>query len=269
MENTKLAAEYIISKMGGEFDCAVILGSGLGDWGDSLTNAVKVPYSEIAGMPTSEVKGHANCFIGGKCGDKKVLVMKGRVHLYEGWSPQDVVYPIRIMHHLGIKNLILTNAAGGVNLSFKPGDLMLITDHINFSGHNPLRGQDALNYGERFPSMSEVYSRELAVKAHNTANECGIMLKDGVYYYSVGPSFETPAEIRAIRVLGGDAVGMSTVHEATAAVQQGMKVLGISCITNMAAGILDQPLTHAEVLETGQRVKEKFAKVLSSIIYTI
>ena len=269
MEKAKLAAEYIASKIGRDFDCAVILGSGLGDWGDSLDCSVSVPYSECDGMPTSGVQGHANCFIGGKCGDKRVLVMKGRVHLYEGWSASDVVYPIRLMYHLGVKNLIITNAAGGVNMSFKPGDLMLITDHINLSGHNALRGQDALEYGERFPSMSEVYSRNLASKANNAANDCGIVLKNGVYFYSVGPSFETPAEIRAIRVLGGDAVGMSTVHEACVAVQQGMSVIGISCITNMAAGILDQPLTHSEVLETGQRVKEKFSKVLRAIIEVI
>lgn len=269
MEKAKLAVEYIISELGRDFDCAVILGSGLGDWGDGLENAKKVAYADIPGMPTSGVKGHANCFIAGKCGDKKVLVMKGRVHLYEGWSAQEVVYPIRLMYYLGVKNLIVTNAAGGVNLTFKPGDLMLITDHINLSGHSALRGQDALEYGERFPSMSEVYSKRLATKAINAANDCGIVLKSGVYYYSVGPGFETPAEIRAIRTLGGDAVGMSTVHEVCAAVQQGMSVVGISCITNMAAGILDQPLTHAEVLETGQRVKEKFSKVLRAIIDAI
>ncbi len=266
MENIKQAAEYILTKTGGGFDCAVILGSGLGEWGDTLTEQVRIPYADIAGMPISAVQGHANCFISGKCGNKKVLAMKGRIHLYEGWSATDVVYPIRIMYYLGIKNIIITNAAGGVNLTFKPGDLMVITDHINFSGHNALRGQEALNFGERFPSMSCVYSKDLIKKAVDAAHDCGIILKSGVYYYSVGPSFETPAEIKAVRALGGDAVGMSTVHEATAAVQQGMKVLGISCITNMAAGILDQPLTHAEVLETGKRVSQKFSKVLNSVI---
>ena len=269
MNDIKKAADYVLSKTQGGFDCAIILGSGLGDWGDNLTDATVIPYGDIPGMPTSAVKGHANCFICGMLGNKRVLAMKGRIHLYEGWSAQDVVFPIRIMYYLGIKRLIITNAAGGVNLGFKPGDLMLITDHINFSGRNALMGELALEFGERFPSMSEVYSKELAQRAMTAAHDCGIMLKSGVYYYSVGPSFETPAEIKAVRILGADAVGMSTVHEATAAVQQGMEVLGMSCITNMAAGILDQPLTHAEVLETGNRVREKFAKVINAIIKAI
>ena len=173
------------------------------------------------------------------------------------------------MKRLGVTKLIITNAAGGVNTDFKPGDLMLITDHINLSGHNALRGSEATEFGERFPSMSAAYDKRLREVAQRAASRLGIMLRSGVYFYSTGPSFETPAEIRAIRILGGDAVGMSTVHETTAAVQQGMQVLGISCITNMAAGILDVPLTHSEVLETGERVKDKFAMLVDEIIRII
>lgn len=263
------AANYILNVCGKTPDCAVILGSGLGQWGDTLENGHVIPYSEIPGMPVSSVKGHSNCFIiGEKCG-KTVLAMKGRIHLYEGWSAQETVFPIRIMKRLGVTKLIITNAAGGVNTDFKPGDLMLITDHINLSGHNALRGSEATEFGERFPSMSAAYDKQLREVAQRAASRLGIMLRSGVYFYSAGPSFETPAEIRAIRILGGDAVGMSTVHETTAAVQQGMRVLGISCITNMAAGILDVPLTHSEVLETGERVKDKFAMLVDEIIRII
>ena len=269
MLKAKKAAEYIEAKINDRIDCAVILGSGLGDWGETLSNKVVIPYSDIEGMPLSKVKGHSNCFIYGQVNGKNVLAMKGRIHLYEGFEANDVVFPIRIMKYLNIDKLIITNAAGGVNLNFKPGDFMLRTDQINLSGHTSLRGTEALEFGERFPSMSNVYDEVLRAIAVNASNECNVALKKGVYFYSVGPCFETPAEIRAIRALGADAVGMSTVHEATAAVQQGMRVLGISCITNMAAGILDQPLTHAEVLETGIMVKYKFEKLLNSVINII
>lgn len=263
------ATEYIRQQYPEKPDIAVVLGSGLGDWADTLTDSVTIAYTTVPGMPVSDVAGHGNCFIFGKKCGKTVMVMKGRVHLYEGKTVQDVVFPIRLMYGLDIPTLVLTNAAGAVNTDYRPGDLMLLTDHINLSGHNCLIGTDALDFGVRFPSMCDTYDSALRKLVTECAERLGVLLRRGVYYYCTGPSYETPAEICAIRSLGGDAVGMSTVHEATAAVQQGMKVLGISCITNMAAGILAQPLSHEEVMQTGKKVKEKFARLLDQILSSI
>ncbi|MBS6474797.1 MAG: purine-nucleoside phosphorylase [Clostridiales bacterium] len=251
------------------FDAAVILGSGLGEYGNTLSEIKEISYSNIPFMPCSTVDGHKGSVLVGKKGSKNLLIFQGRVHFYEGRSLNEVIFSVRLMHELGIKKLILTNAAGAVNESFLPGELMLICDHINLSGHNCLVGTEALDFGERFPSMCNVYSENLRHAAIAAAREKNICLREGIYFYCTGPSYETPSEVRAIRLLGGDAVGMSTVHEATAAVQMGMEVLGISCLTNMAAGISKQALTHSEVLETGKRTQRNFMTLIDKIIENI
>lgn len=258
--------EYMEQMKAFQPEIGLILGSGLGGYGEKLENPVYINYQDIPGFPVSKVMGHKNRFILGTLYGKRVIAMQGRFHYYEGIDQNCLTIPIHIMKDAGVKTLILTNAAGGVNLSFVPGDLMLITDHINMSGSNPLRGDNDDSYGPRFPDMSEVYSKALRDRVLEITQAEGIHLKEGVYTMFPGPSFETPAEIRMIRALGGDAVGMSTVPEAIAARHCGMDVIGISCITNMAAGILDQPLTHAEVIETADRVKETFEKVIDLII---
>lgn len=255
------AARELLECAGGVPDCAVVLGSGLGQWCEKFERAVSIPYGKVYGMPVSEVKGHGNRFVFGKLGGKTVLAMQGRVHYYEGYSAAQTAYPVRIMGEMGIKHLVLTNAAGAVNESFCPGDIMLIRDHINFSGHNALRGAR-----DGFVSMNGVYDGEMCALAHKAAARTGMALREGVYFYSVGPCYETPAEIRAIRLLGGDAVGMSTVHEATAAAQLKMKTAGLSLITNMAAGITGRELSHGEVLETGRQGAERFAALLEAMI---
>lgn len=266
------AAEYIkaqfpVSRMP---KVGLILGSGLGVLADYIENPIYIPYEGIPGFSQTTVEGHAGNFVYGSYQGKVVLAMQGRFHYYEGKSIEEVVFPVRVMKMLGIEILILTNAAGGVNLSFQPGDLMLITDHINMSGVNPLRGENLeILGGPRFPDMSFTYDPELRQLAIDVAKKQNFDLKTGVYAMMQGPSFETPAEIKMLRTLGADAVGMSTVPEAITAVHAKIKVLGISCITNMAAGILEQPLTHEEVIDTASQVRGKFISFLETVISVI
>ena len=266
------AAEYIKSQFPESQmpKIGLILGSGLGVLADYIKNPVYIPYKDIPGFPQTTVEGHAGRFVFGSYQGKTVLAMQGRFHYYEGKSIEEVVFPVRVMKILGIEILILTNAAGGVNLNFRPGDLMLITDHINMSGVSPLRGEnlDVIG-GPRFPDMSFAYDSELRKLAIEAAEKQNFDLKTGVYAMMQGPSFETPAEIKMLRTLGADAVGMSTVPEAITAVHAKIKVLGISCITNMAAGILEQALTHEEVIETANQVKGNFIYLLEAVISAI
>ncbi len=259
-------AASVVRRACGKADIGIVLGSGLGGFGDALIGARRIAYSDIPGFPVSTVEGHAGEFATGTLRDKRVIIMSGRFHSYEGYGMDSVTMPIRVMSLLGVKTLILTNAAGGVNTDFAPGDLMLITDYINMSGRNPLRGKNLDAFGPRFPDMTDAYSRELRAMALEKATQLNITLQQGVYCWMNGPSFETPAEIRMLRLLGADAVGMSTVPETIVARHSGMRVLGVSSITNMAAGVLDEPINHEEVLAMGERTREKFSSLLDAII---
>lgn len=250
----------------GKADIGVILGSGLGDYAEALEDAVKLPYSEIPGFPRSTVAGHAGMWCCGTLYGKRVVMMQGRFHYYEGYGMKDVTLPVRVMQKIGVKTLVVTNAAGGVNLGYHPGELMVIGDMFSMTAQNPLIGPNLDAFGPRFPDMSCAFDKELRALAHECANEQGFALREGVYAQMTGPTYETPAEIRMLRTLGADAVGMSTVPEVIVARHGGMRVLGLSCITNMAAGILDQPLNHAEVTETANRVKGQFRNLLDRII---
>lgn len=245
---------------------AIILGSGLGDYANQIKIIDEISYDKIDGFPVSTVPGHAGKFIFGYVDDVPVVCMKGRVHYYEGYPISDVVLPIRLMKLLGAEVLFLSNAAGGVNTEFKPGDLMMITDHIACFAPNPLLGPNVDELGKRFPDMSNVYDDALQEVIRQTAQECDLKIKEGVYTYLTGPSYESPADIRMLRVLGADAVGMSTVPEAIAANHMDMKICGISCITNMAAGILKQPLDHKEVQETADKAAKSFQKLVTEVI---
>lgn len=247
-------------------EVAIILGSGLGEFANEIDIVSTISYSEIEGFPVSTVKGHAGRFVFGYVNEVPVVIMQGRVHYYEGYSMKDVVLPTRLMKMMGAKKLLLTNAAGGVNESFTPGDLMVITDHITTAVPSPLIGTNIEELGARFPDMSEVYSHRLQRIIHNCAEELGMKLQEGVYVQFTGPNFETPAEVRLARIWGGDAVGMSTGVEAMVANQMGMEVAGISCITNMGAGISKTQLSHEEVQETADKVAENFKKLLRKII---
>lgn len=258
--------ESIRKKISFEPEIGIILGSGLGGYADEIESVATVSYDEIEGFPRSTVEGHKGRFVFGYIGGVPVVVMQGRVHYYEGYAMTDVVLPTRIMGMLGIKKLILTNAAGGVNTSFSAGDLMMITDHIATFVPNPLLGKNVSELGVRFPDMSEVYSKELRRCILSAAQKCGISLREGVYLQLTGPSYETPVEIRMCRALGGDAVGMSTACEAISARHMGIEVCGISCITNMAAGVLDQKLSHAEVQETADRVASDFKALITTLV---
>lgn len=249
-------------------EIAIILGSGLGDIANQI-DGISIPYSDIPGFKVSSVKGHAGRLVIGKLNSRNVVVMQGRFHYYEGHSISEVVFPVRIMKLLGADKLVVTNACGGVNTSFNPGDLMFICDHLNLIGQNPLIGKNVDDLGPRFVDMTYAYNSDLLNIAEKTAERLGIKTRKGVYAALTGPVYETPAEIRMLRILGADAVGMSTVPEVIVANHMGMKVLGISCITNMAAGILDKPLCHDEVIETSNRVKENFIKLLKEIIKEI
>lgn len=266
IEKVSQAVEYIKTKITCCPEIGVILGSGLGDIADNIENKVVVKYSEVPNLPVSTVKGHAGQFVFGKLKGKNVVMMQGRFHFYEGYKMELLALPIYIMKYLGINKLIVTNAAGGVNTSFTPGDLMLIKDHINFVFNNPLIGKNDEKIGPRFPDMSAAYDKEMLNVAENAGKQLNIDLKTGTYFMLSGPSYETPSEIKMVRLLGGDAVGMSTVPEVISANHCGIRVLGISCITNMACGILDQPLNHSEVIETSNRVKGKFISFVSEII---
>jgi len=244
----------------------MVLGSGLGILADEIEDAVEVNYSEIPNFPVSTVEGHDGKLIIGKLKNKYVMAMKGRFHYYEGYNMDVVSMPIRVMKLLGINNLLVTNAAGGINKDYEPGDLMIIKDHIKFFSDSPLRGKNMDEFGPRFNDMSNVYTEELRELAKEIAYGLDMNIREGVYAFMPGPSYETPAEIRMLSILGADAVGMSTVPEVIVAAHSGMKVLGISCITNMAAGILNQPLSHQEVMETAERVKESFGILVRTII---
>ncbi|MGH9256324.1 MAG: purine-nucleoside phosphorylase [Vicinamibacterales bacterium] len=247
-------------------DVAIVLGSGLGDFADTLHEAVAIPYNELPHWPASNVVGHSGRLVMGKAAGKRVAALAGRVHLYEGHEAGAVVFGTRVMGRLGIRQLVLTNAAGGINTSFTPGALMIIDDHINLLGANPLAGDNDDRVGPRFPDMSEVYSKRLRRIARDAAAAKGVAITHGVYAACLGPSYETPAEIRYLRTIGADAVGMSTVPEAIAARHMGVEVLGVSCITNMAAGVLPQPLNHEDVLETARRVRGAFIGLLEGVL---
>jgi purine-nucleoside phosphorylase len=245
---------------------ALVLGSGLGGFADELTDPVEEPYSAIPGWPRSTAVGHAGKLVFGYIGEVPVVVLAGRAHLYEGYSPGRVTYAMRVMHLLGVPSVILTNAAGGINLKFDQGALVLVSDHINLQGSNPLVGANEDDFGPRFPDMSEAYSARYRAIAKSAADDLGIALHEGVYAAMLGPSYETPAEIRFLAAVGADLVGMSTVPEVIVANHMGMKVLAISCVTNMAAGILPQKISHEEVLETGERIRGTFVRLLKEII---
>jgi purine-nucleoside phosphorylase len=268
-ERVEHAAQTIRARLTHIPRIAVVLGSGLGDFADGFENPVTIPYSDIPGFPTSTAQGHAGRLVAGAVANVPVLAMQGRVHFYEGYSLEEVTFPVRTFGLLGIRKLILTNAAGGIDIELSQGSLMVISDHLNLLGANPLRGPNDERFGPRFPDMSAVYSRELQERAVAEAHEMGIDLRRGIYAALAGPSYETPAEIHMLRGFGADAVGMSTVPEAIVARHMDMQVLGISCITNMAAGISDQVINHEEVMETGRRVKDVFARLLARLMVAL
>ena len=263
------AVAYIRSRTDAEPEFGMILGSGLGDFADTLENRLVIPFSEIPDFPAATVPGHVGAFVFGTKHGRSIVCLQGRIHYYEGHPMSLLSMPVRMMAKLGVKLLVLTNAAGGVNKDYRPGDLMLITDHINFSGGNPLIGPHEPEFGPRFPDVSDLYSSNLRLKIKLAAVEAGIGLRQGVYMMFSGPSYETPAEIRMARILGADAVGMSTVPEAIVAAQCGIKCLGISCITNLAAGVSPNKLSHQEVMETAAMVHDKFHSLLNLILKTV
>jgi purine-nucleoside phosphorylase len=260
------AAKFILSKTKLRPKIALVLGSGLGAFADELTDATRIPYEKIPNFPRSTAIGHAGVLVIGKSDGAAVAAMQGRVHLYEGYSAREVAFAMRVFGRLGIRSAILTNAAGGINLEFKQGALVVIRDHINLQGANPLIGPNDERFGPRFPDMTQAYWRPYREIALAEAKKLGIEPNEGVYAALTGPSYETPAEIRYLRTIGADLVGMSTVPEVIAANHMGIRVLGISCVTNMAAGILDRPLDHSEVLETGERMKGQFIALLRAVL---
>jgi purine-nucleoside phosphorylase len=260
------AAKFILSKTKLRPKIALVLGSGLGAFADELAGATRIPYQKIPGFPRSTAVGHAGQLVIGKVGSIEVAVMQGRVHFYEGYAAKEVVFPMRVLGRLGIRAAILTNAAGGIDLGYKQGALVVIRDHINLQGTNPLIGSNDERFGPRFPDMTQAYWKQYREIALAEAKRLGIEVHEGVYAALSGPSYETPAEIRYLRTIGADLVGMSTVPETIVARHLGIRVLGISCVTNMAAGILDQPINHAEVMETGERVKTQFIALLRAVV---
>jgi purine-nucleoside phosphorylase len=261
MNRIQQAYDYVAERLGAPPKVGMILGSGIGHYGDTLQHAVHIPYAEIPSFPVSTVIGHDSMFVAGYKKGVPVILMKGRFHCYEGYSAQEVVMPVRVMKRLGVESLIVTNAAGGIHDDWEPGVLMAITDHINLSGFNPLRGANLEEFGTRFPDMSQCYDPEYIKALKQCAARVGIALKEGVYAMMSGPNFETPAEINMLKTLGADAVGMSTVPEVIAARHSGMRVCGVSCITNYAAGISKTALSHEEVFETASRVKNEFTRM--------
>jgi purine-nucleoside phosphorylase len=260
------AAQFLLSQTPLRPKIGLVLGSGLGAFADTLTEATRVPYVEIPTFPRSTAIGHAGQMVIGKSGVTAVAAMQGRVHLYEGYSAREVTFPIRVFARMGIGAVVLTNAAGGINLHYQQGALVAIRDHLNLQGQNPLVGPNDDRFGPRFPDMSEAYSKAYRAAAQQEAERLGITLHDGIYAALLGPSYETPAEIRYLRTIGADLVGMSTVPEVLAARHMGIKVLAISCVTNMAAGIVDQPINHEEVLKTGQKVRGMFESLLRAVL---
>jgi len=265
-DRAEAAAQFIFSKTTLRPRIALVLGSGLGAFADEFSSATKIPYAEIPHFPQSTAIGHAGQLVIGHIGEIPVAGMQGRVHLYEGYSAQDVAFPIRVFSRMGVKAVILTNAAGGIKHEFTQGQLVIIKDHINLQCTNPLVGPNDDRFGPRFPDMTVAYDRRFREIAVGAGNRNGIGLYEGVYAALPGPSYETPAEIRYLRAIGADLVGMSTVPEVIAARHSGMRVLGVSCVTNAAAGILDQPLDHKEVLETTERVRSQFIGLLKLVI---
>ncbi len=265
-DTVKEAADAALSRIGAVPDIGVVLGSGLGDFAGTLGAAVSVPYENLPHWPASRVVGHAGRLVAGRMGPKRVAALAGRCHRYEGHDLKTVTFAIRVLGLIGVPTLILTNAAGGINTAFSEGALMVIDDHINLTGDNPLVGENDERFGVRFPDMSEVYSKRLRAVADETAAAQRLSLRNGVYAALLGPSYETPAEIRYLRTIGADAVGMSTAAEAIVARHMGIEVLGLSCITNMAAGVLPRPLRHDEVMETARRVRGEFIGLLEGII---
>ena len=266
IDSITTAVDYIRSKSSIQPQVGVILGSGLGNVVDAVDAGAMIPYGEIPGARASTVVGHQGKMILGRARGIEIAIMQGRVHFYEGYEMDEVMFLSRVLGRLGIKKLIVTNAAGGVNTSYQAGDLMLISDHINFMGVNPLRGPNVEALGVRFPDMSEAYPESLRTIAKEVAAKMNLKLQEGVYLALSGPTYETPAEIRAFRTLGADAVGMSTVPEVIAMSHMGIPVLGISCITNMAAGILKQKLTHQEVMDTTARVQNEFTGLVLGVL---
>lgn len=260
------SADYILSRIKVTPEIGIILGSGLGPLAEDISEAVEIEYSHIPGFPPTSVEGHQGRLVSGILGGKPVLAMKGRFHYYEGFDIGQVVFPVRVFKLAGISNLLVSNAAGGINSNFAPGDLMLISDHIGFYAPSPLRGINYPEFGVRFPDMSEPYEKSLRLMARNIAIALGIDIKEGIYAFSQGPMYETPAEISALRLVGADAVGMSTVPEVITARHSGMRVLGISCITNMAAGISGKPLQHEEVMASAKGIEQKFIMLVKRII---
>jgi purine-nucleoside phosphorylase len=260
------AAKYIFSKTRLRPKIALVLGSGLGAFADEFSSATRIPYSKIPHFPRSTAVGHAGQLVIGNVGTVAVAGMQGRAHLYEGYSARDVVFPVRVFARMGVKAVILTNAAGGINLGYSRGCLVVLRDHINLQGANPLSGPNEERFGPRFPDMTMAYDRDFRRFAAAEGNRSGARLHEGVYAALPGPNYETPAEIHYLRTIGADLVGMSTVPEVIAARQCGIRVLGISCVTNMAAGTTGAPLVHEEVLETGARVREQFVGLLKALI---
>lgn len=268
-EQIQKSASFIKDKYPKQPKIGLILGSGLGVLADEIVEPTKIPYEQIPEFPVSTVEGHAGQLVLGTINGIEVIAMQGRFHYYEGYSFDKVTFPVRVMKELGVEMLIVTNAAGGANENFEPGDLMLISDHINNMGSNPLIGPNDSRLGPRFPDMTDTYTKELRTMAKEVAKKLDIDVKEGVYVGNTGPTYETPAEVRFLRQVGGDAVGMSTVPEVIVARHAGIKVLGISCISNMAAGILDQPLNHEEVIETTEKVKVNFLRFVKELVKTM
>jgi purine-nucleoside phosphorylase len=260
------AAQSVLQRTSLRPQIGLVLGSGLGGFADSLADATRIPFAEIPAFPRSTAIGHAGQLVIGKVGSVAVAVMQGRVHLYEAYSAQEVAFPVRVFGRMGVHAVILTNAAGGINLRYQRGALVVISDHINLQGANPLAGPNDDRFGLRFPDMTHAYDRSYRAIAKEEAGKLGMTLHEGVYVALLGPSYETPAEIRYLRTIGADLVGMSTALEVIAARHMGIKVLAISCVTNMAAGILDQPLSHDEVMETGERVRTSFEALLRAVL---
>ena len=268
-ERAEHATRIIRARINVEPRIAVVLGSGLGGFADDFEEAVSIPYEDIPGFKRSTAQGHAGRLVIGAVDSVPILAMQGRVHYYEGYTLEEVTFPIRAFKLLGIKTVILTNASGGINVELHQGALMVLTDHLNLMGVNPLRGPNDERFGPRFPDMSTVYSAELQALVVEEAREIGVEVRRGIYGALSGPSYETPSEIVMLRNLGADAVGMSTVPEAIVARHMGMEVLGISCITNMAAGLSDEPINHEEVMATGDRVRETFTELLRRVVGAI
>ena len=265
-ERAEKAARMIRARTNAEVSAAIVLGSGLGAFADALTDATAIPYGEIPGFARSTVEGHAGRLVIGKAGDTTLAAMQGRFHFYEGYSLEDVTFPIRVLKMLGVRTLVLTNAAGALNTEFAPGSLMVISDHINLLGANPLTGRNDSRFGPRFPDLTSVYAPELQNMVIEEARAMGMELRRGIYAALTGPSYETPAEIHMVRTLGADAVGMSTVPEAIVARHMDMQVIGISCITNLAAGVSNRPIDHSQVMAIGESVRGQFTELLRRVV---